>query len=291
MTLQEYLKQRLRPGSVNAYLREIEIFLTNHPNAKKYYHADIVGYIGELRTKYNSARTVNRILSSIKQYYDFLAYTGVRADNPARSIRLRDKISRDIQLQDLFTQEELETLLYRKERFNALEYRNKVLMSLLIYQGLLPREITVLNIEDVNLQQGTVYIKGGHNTNARELTLKPNQVLLFYQYINEVRNKLSRRHSLSENEKALLIGVRNNRFTVEDIVTHLKRTYKGIFAPRKVNCKTIRQSVITNLLKQGHDITLVQNYAGHKYPGTTEKYKQNDVEQLQEALNKYHPFA
>lgn len=291
MNLETYLQKKYRPKSVKSYMRSIEIFLSSNQNAKKYYHADIVNYIGSLRIKYQSARTLASILSAIKTYYAYLAYTGIRNDNPARSIKLRGQPTRDIQLQDLFTWEELETLLNKKERFNALEYRNKVLMSLLIYQGLLPREITRLNVEDINLQEGTIYIKPGHNTNARELTLKPKQVLLFYQYIHEIRSKLSRKKKVSDDEKALIIGVRNNRFDEENIVTHLKRNYKGVFAPRRVNCQTIRQSVITNLLKQGHDVTIVQTFAGHKTPGTTQKYKQNDVEELQQALSKYHPFA
>jgi integrase/recombinase XerD len=49
--------------------------------------------------------------------------------------------------------------------------------------------------------------------------------------------------------------------------------------------------VIANLLKQGHDLSLVQNFAGHKYPSTTEKYKQSEIETLKAAVNKYHPIS
>ncbi|PSR05489.1 MAG: integrase [Bacteroidetes bacterium SW_11_45_7] len=64
-----------------------------------------------------------------------------------------------------------------------------------------------------------------------------------------------------------------------------------MFPERTLNMRTIRQSVITNLLKAGHDLRVVQHFAGHKYPGSTEKYKQSDVEALQRAIDKYHPMG
>lgn len=289
MNLETYLQKRYTPQTAKAYQREIESYLQNYPAAAKALHADIVNYLGQLRQRYYNARTISRILSSIKAYYDFLSYTGKRKDNPAKSIRLRDKQSRDIQLQDLFTPEELESLLNRKERYNPLEYRNKVLMSFLIYQAVLPRELAGITTDDINLEQGTVYIRATTKTNARTLQLKPNQIMLLYHYINEVRLKLLKKTKNQETEKALLISHRGNPETVSSLVSHVKRM-KHKFTGRTLNMQTIRQSVITNLLKSGHDLRVVQVFAGHKYPSTTEKYKQTNVEALQSAINQHHPI-
>lgn len=287
MTIEEYLQKHYRPNTAKAYIREIEIYLTNNPSNKKYTYAEIVNHIGVLRTKYSNAKTINRILSSIKVYYDYLCFTKIRKDNPSKSIRLRDKISRDIQLQDLFTIEELEQLLNAKqERYTALEHRNKVLMSLLIYQGLQPRELANISIQDINLEQATIYIKATNNTNSRTLPLKATQILSFQYYQTQVRKKLLKKNQTSN----YLVGIRGNEYTETDITSHIKHNYKGIFEPRKVNAKTIRQSVITNLLKQHNDLRIVQTFAGHKYPSTTERYKQSDVEALQQQINLYHPI-
>jgi len=35
---------------------------------------------------------------------------------------------------------------------------------------------------------------------------------------------------------------------------------------------------------------IVQVFAGHKYPSATEKYRQDDVEELKRAVLKYHPL-
>jgi integrase/recombinase XerD len=286
MSIEEYLRQHYSPDTVKIYKRDIEIYLSNHPAAATAVYKDITGYIGALRQRYSKPATISRILSSIKVYYGYLCDAGIRNDNPTKAVKLRDKQNKDIQLQDLFTSEELEALMNRKERYTNLDYRNKVLIGLLIYQALHPGEIEKLTIENINLAAGSIYIKSTHKTNSRVLQLKPNQILLFHQYITEVRLKL-----LNENEStALLIGIRGGTMTGEDITKHVKRSFKQLYPNRKVNAQTIRQSVITNLLKQGHDLSLVQVFAGHKNPSSTEKYKQTEIETLKAAVNKYHPL-
>jgi integrase/recombinase XerD len=286
MNINDYLLKNYTKKTAKAYIREIEIYLTNNPNNKKYTYAEIINYIGILRTKYSNAKTINRILSSIKAYYSYLCFIEVRKDNPTKSIRLRDKQSRDIQLQDLFTSDELEKLLTaKKERYTNLDYRNKVLMSLLIYQALKPNEIERLQCNEINLEQATLYIKSSAQNNSRTLGLKANQILLFKKYLEEIRVKL-----VAENEtKYFIIGQRKEPMIAEDISKHIKRNY-AIYKPRKVNAMTIRQSVITNLLKQNNDLRIVQSFAGHKYPSTTEKYRQCNITQLQLALEMYHPI-
>jgi len=296
MTLNEYLQSLYTPDTAKAYIREINNFLSNYTQADKAIYKDLVKYIGTLRNRYTNGKTINRILCSIKVYYDFLSHTGQRKDNPAKSIRLRDKSGRQVQLQDLFTTEELESFLYRKERYNKSEYRNKVLMSLLIYQALHPTEIEQLTLNDINLQQGTIYIKPTPKSNSRELQLKPNQIMLFYQYIYEIRPKLLKnkkdetQRCQAEPVEALLLGITGNPMQSEDITKHATKNYKNRLPGRKINATTIRQSVICNLLKQGHDLRIVQSFAGHKYTSTTEQYKQTNVEQLKQAINLHHPI-
>lgn len=286
MNIESYLKINYSPDTAKAYKREIEIYLSNYPSAEKANYKDLANYIELLRNRYSKASTISRIVSSLKVYYDYLCSEGIRNDNPTKAIKLRDKQSRDIQLQDLFTTQELEILLNRKERYTNLDYRNKVLSSLLIYQALHPGEIENLLVENIDLNTGGIYIKSTFKTNSRTLQLKPNQILLFHQYITEIRVKLLNGNA----SNALLIGIRGRAMSGEDITKHIKRSFKECYPNRKVNAQTIRQSVITNLLKQGHDLSLVQSFAGHKYPSTTEKYKQSEIETLQAAINKYHPI-
>ena len=285
--INNYLKERYSAATTEAYYREIIIFLKNFPDAQSAGYKQIMDYIGQLRERYHKSGTVRRLLHSIKAYYSFLNYSDNREDNPAASIRLRDRQEKEIQLQDLFTAQELETLLAgKKERYRGLELRNRVLMSLLIYQALLPQEIGRIRLDDIDLEKGTVYVRGAGKTNSRTLPLKTLQVMLFYNYIHKARPKL-----LGNREsKMFLTGNRGKAIQGEDIPKHIKRHYSKRFEGRKITAQSIRQSVITNLLKSGKELRVVQAFAGHKYPSATEKYRQNSVEALKRAINNYHPI-
>jgi integrase/recombinase XerD len=283
-----YLSTKYSKATAKAYYREIEIYLTNTTNAHNYNYSDIVNYLSKLRANYTNSKTINRILASIKAYYSYLYAYELRTDNPAKTLRLRDKINRDIQLQQLFTTKELEAVLIKKERYSNLESRNKIVMSLLVYQGLKPNEIASLEVKEVNLNEGTIYIKPSLKNNSRTLHLRGNQILLFKKYVEEVRPLLLQNNTLAL--EALVIGHRSNPMSGEDITKHVNRSYSKLYSPRIVNCQTIRQSVITNLLKETNDLRRTQAFAGHKYSSTTEKYKQSDVMQLQLALELHHPM-
>jgi integrase/recombinase XerD len=283
----KYLQKNYSKATAKSYEREIEIYIVNNPNAEQYKYAEVIKYIGVIRKKYTNKNTVKRLVASIKVFYNYLCFTKIREDNPTTSIQLKDTTSKDIQLQDLFTSTELECLLLAKsERYKALENRNRLIVSLLIYQALKPTEIAKLKLTDINHKTSTISVKASPKNNQRKLVLKENQIQILNNYLEENRNELLK----NKQSNFLIIGHRAEAMTAEDITKHIKRNYGKMYLPRKLNCQTIRQSVITNLLKQHHDLRIVQSFAGHKYPSSTEKYKQSNVDELQFALNKYHPM-
>jgi integrase/recombinase XerD len=285
--LYTYLRMHYSEKTAEAYLREIDIFLFNYPDAWKMSYKDLLEYVGFLRKRYGNTATLNRTLSSMKVYYDFLCDMGIRDDHPAKNIRLRDQRSRDVQLQDLLSVDELELLFNRAERYGALETRNRVLMSLVVYQALLPQEMEAIVTTDLNLEAGEIYIRPTAKTKGRTLPLKPVQILLFYAYVQDKRPELLKGNA----SEKLLIGLRGGAMSGEDITKHIQRTARAVYGRRGVNAAVIRQSVIASLLKAGHELSVVQAFAGHKYPSSTERYRQESVETLKAAVGKYHPFG
>lgn len=286
MELEQYLREQNAPSTAKAYQREISLFFTSlesksiNPETATY--SQIMDYIGELRKK--GKQNLGVSLAAIKKYYAYLMTTNQRKNNPAKSIKLRDKRSRDIQLQDLFKPEELEQLLERNERYPILKNRNQIIISLLIYQGMANGEITKLELENINLEEGTIYIKQGRKTNSRTLKLQSRQIFWLMNYLQTDRPKL-----LKETTNKLIISKVGAAETGEGI-GYIIKTFRSKFPGRKLTAQTIRQSVITNLLKEGKDLRIVQAFAGHKYPSTTEQYKQTQVEELKNQILKYHPL-
>jgi site-specific recombinase XerD len=278
MNLEKYLEKNLQKSTAKSYLYEINKYKLLNPNTATYDYKKVMEYVEELRKKYEST-SITRIVAALKRYYDYLIETGIRKDNPARNIKLRDSKQNPIQLQDLFSEKELQSLLKpRKERYKLLEKRNQIIMSLLVNQALKVGEIIQLKTDDINLEKAQINITGTTQTNNRILPLKAQQIILFYNYL--------------ENRKAttnyFLTNKLNSPITGDDI-NYLISTYQKEFT-KKLTSITIRQSVITNLLTKGNDLRMVQEFAGHKQLDTTEKYKQTGIKALQNAIEKHHPI-
>lgn len=285
MKLEEYLQQSLREASVKNYLYEINKYTRLNKNTSRYDYQKVMQYIEILRNSYNP-KSIQRVIASLKKYYDYLIETGKRKDNPARAIRLRDSKATPIQLQDLLTEKELQSLLVpRVERYPFLAKRNKIIMSLLVNQALRVGEIEKIKVNDIDLEKAGVQITETGLTNSRNLPLKAEQILLLYEYINNDRNKLK---TFRNNENALLLGKLGTPIRTEDI-NYLIGTYQSQFK-KKLTTTTIRQSVITNLLTKNNDLRVVQYFAGHKHPDTTEKYRQTGLNALKTAIEKLHPI-
>jgi integrase len=59
-----------------------------------------------------------------------------------------------------------------------------MLLSLLIYQGLTSKELARLDVNNVDMDNGTIYFKASTNQNPRTLELQNKQMLVFSKYIN-----------------------------------------------------------------------------------------------------------
>lgn len=285
ISLVDFLGESLMQSSVKSYLYDIEKYKKKNKNAEKYHYQKVMQYVEILRNE-NSVNNVKRVIASIKKYYDYLIEIGKRKDNPARAIRLRDGKENPIQLQDLFTEKELQTLLVpRIERYPFLNKRNKIIMSLLVNQGLRIGEIENIKLNDLDLEKACIQIHKTGVTNARNLPLKAEQILLLYEFIHHDRNQLK---TWRNDQNALLLGKLGTPITKED-VDYLISTYQKQSA-KKLNSTTIRQSVIANLLTKNNDLRIVQHFAGHKSPDTTEKYRQTGLNALKTAIEKLHPI-
>lgn len=168
-----------------------------------------------------------------------------------------------------------------------------IIIGLLIYQGLTNGDIKNLEIKDIDLEEGTIRIRPGRKTNARELKLQPRQVYWLMNYLQNDRPCLLRvgQAALQKTNTEKLILSKLGTAETGEGIGYLLETSKCLFPDRKLNAKTIRQSVIANLLKAGKDLRLVKAFAGHKYPSTTEKYKQTQVEEVKSQILKYHPLG
>jgi len=286
MRLEDYLYRHYQAYTAKLYLFEIDHYLKWMGKAKAVAanYEMVMTYVHYLRERYDNPKTIYRIVSAIKCYYHYLQASGQRNDHPCRLLNIKDGKRQQMQVQDLLTATELERLLVREERFASYALRNQLVLSLLIYQALLTRELCGLLVGDVDLEKGTIYVRETLKTNGRKLKLEPQQVMLIYRYQTEYRQRF-----LKEETEVLIISGRGRAERGEGI-HYLVTTLRDKVPHKRLTPMTIRQSVIANKLKAGEDLRRVQVFAGHRQPSSTEAYRNTGLEELKAAVAKYHPL-
>ena len=285
MEIENYLQNELSKQTIKSYLYEIEKFKKHYKNPEKLNYQELMNYVELLRKNYNP-QSIKRTIYAIKKFYDYLLEIGKVKYNIAKNVKIRDGKENPLQLQELLTEKELLQLLEpRKERYKILEKRNQIVISLLVNQALLVSDIENLRIEDLDLKNAKIKVKSTGITNERILDLKAEQILLFYEYLKEEREKMKEKRP---DNFYFLLNKLGSKITADDI-NYLTSTYQKDFT-KKITSVKIRQSVIKLKLDQGENLRKVQYFAGHKHADTTEKYKETGIDALQTAINQFHPI-
>jgi site-specific recombinase XerD len=244
-----------------------------------------------------SQKTVANYLIHIRKFYDFLMSEELVKENPVAHIKvqgIKRKVYYDIlntgELQQLYQQypttiEHEAGKIIPPQRKNILSRRrNKVILSLLIYQGLRVEEVAAINLQDLQLREGKITVHAQRRTAARTMKLESHQVYELMDYIHEIRKQFLEVHATASK----LFLQWNDSENFHNITQQMLKNLRKINSRIK-NCDQIRASVITQWLKQ-YDIRKVQYLAGHKYVSSTEEYKANNIDELQDDITKYHPL-
>ena len=290
MTIREYLEKKYSKSTLNSNLYNIRRFTDYYGNrAEKSNYKDILNYIEYLRKNYDlHPKTLRHCLYAVKIYFNYLLEIGKRNDHPCSELFLKDKVNKQIQVDNLYNTETLENYFetYQIRKKKHLENRNKIIISLLIYQALTVKEIAELGIQDIELERGEIHIKKGYRQQKRILPLQAKQILLFYKYLEKDRINLLKYNCRNLEEISFILGQYGEKINPHGISKMINETRKE---SEKIKPIKIRQSVIANLLKKENDTRIVQVFSGHKRASTTQQYRQTDLEILQNAVNQFHP--
>ena len=243
---------------------------------------DILSFIAFCRSEGKKTNNISRIMVSVRHYYSYLQ-TRHNTGNPAAGVYLRG-ISREIPC-CLLENEELDRIYHDYRVTNPRQQRNRVILGLLIYQGVTTEELHRLETVHFKPDKGKIIIPGGRKSNQRTLNLQPFQVMELHEYIKETRQNILK--ETGKTTEQLIISMKGG--------TKLKNTMKNLFSmlkkqyPQLKNAKQIRMSVITNKLKTCN-LRQVQYFAGHRYVSSTERYQRGNIEDLQKDIEKYFPL-
>ncbi|MDH5466562.1 MAG: site-specific tyrosine recombinase XerD [Candidatus Aminicenantes bacterium] len=229
-----------------------------------------------------SPRSMARLISSIRSFYNFLVLDGMIKKNPAVNL---SSPKTWLALPKFLTVKEVESLLGQPDEENVRGVRDKAMLELLYATGLRVSELIALRAKNVNLEDGFLLCvgKGGKE---RIVPIGDSAARAVRKYLEEGRDKF-----LKESSEYLFLSQRGNAFTRQGFWKLLKGYAKKAGLVQKISPHVLRHSFATHLLERGADLRSVQLMLGHSQITTTQVYTHVSRKRLRRVYDKYHPRA
>jgi integrase/recombinase XerD len=229
------------------------------------------------------ATSVARMLSSVRSFHRFLLRDGITARDPATGVA-QPKLPR--QLPHPLTVDETRRLLEAPDAATPTGLRDRAILELLYGAGLRISELTALDVDDLDLEEGAVRVlgKGGKE---REVPLGRFAREAVDAYLTRGRPALASAGSRA----ALFLNARGGRLTRQSGNRLLAIHVRTAGIESRVTPHSLRHSFATHLLEGGADVRVVQELLGHASVATTQIYTLVTEEHLREVYYTAHPRA
>jgi integrase/recombinase XerD len=285
MTFEQYLQEkRYSPPTIHHYRLYAALFTDwlqlEQLTGEHATYSDMIAFMRYLNEQGKSKKMVHSQLNVLRHYFTYLISEGKREDNPAAGVYVRG-IVRKLP-NNLLPMDELEELHRRYQLQLSVDPAKKIMLGLLVYQGLQTEEITRLELPHIHLKEGKIFIKGTSWSNERWLPLQAQQVGELKEYIQANRFK----------EGIFLarpVRVDASKVNISNRMRHMIQQLQKL-NPKIINANQIRNSVITFWL-QRYNLRQVQYMVGHRYVSSTQRYQVLSTDDWQSELQKHHPMS
>ena len=267
---ENYLKnvRKYSLNTINSYISDINIFLEylhiQKLNYKDVNHEVIRSYLKYLDEKKYKNSSINRILSSLNDYYNYLTKCKVTKYNYFEDINRPRKEKR---LPNFINYSEYMNLLatVEKEENEFLKARNLLLLEILFDTGLRVSEAVNIEINNINKKEQSIKVLGKGNKE---------RIVYYGDYAkNYLEDYLNLRRNINIVDKEYLFLNKNyTRLTRRGVEYLISNISKKALLRQKISPHTLRHSFATEMLNNGGDRRSVQELLGHKSLSTTGIY-------------------
>lgn len=279
------LEKSLSANSIEAYmtdLAKLSDFLENEDLKVENVTLDnLQQFIAQLYDLGINARSVARIISGIKSFYNFLVLDGYIQTDPTELLET-PKIG--LKLPTVLSLDEIESLMSVIDLSVKEGQRNRAILETLYSCGLRISELTKLKFSDLFFDEGFIKVEGKGS--------KQRLVPISHTAINEINKFLFYRREMKikkGNEDVLFLSNRGTPIS-RIMVFHFIKEYADRAGIKKtISPHTFRHSFATHLLEGGANIRAIQLMLGHEKITTTEIYTHMDREYLRQEIIEHHP--
>ena len=243
---------------------------------------DLRAFINSERRRGLSPRSIQRLLSSCRTFFENLLIEGHIQLSPAQNV----SSPKSAQLLPKAMDADLVQRLLDFKPKGMIENRDKALAELLYSSGLRLSEVCQLEVQDLDLKERTCRVLGkGNKTRIVPVGKKAIQAIRDWMiYRSELKaSKETSTHAIFLNNKGNRISARSIQLRLEKLC--LQRGIPGI------NPHMLRHSFASHVLESSGDLRAVQEMLGHSDIGTTQIYTKLDFQHLSKVYDKAHPRA
>lgn len=309
--LSDYLKARRSEGTAPGTLVYRRIYLVHFlswlkdqgmtdlrtvtPEAAREYavalakHRYVLGRAEGAELRALKPRTRVMRLLVVRDFFRWLVKTGLLLFDPTAALPLvfkRRQLPRHV-----LSETQVEKLLSSPNLSKPIGLRDRAILALLYSTGLRRSELSALDLTDVDLTDGSVFVRRGKGGKSRLVPLGESAAKDVALYVQKGRPALT-----TSTTQALFVGADDralknfgNRLQPEGISQLVSRNSKRAGLPRLIRAHALRHALATHMLRAGADIRHVQRILGHSAVSTTEIYTHVAVRDLAEVHAKSHP--
>jgi len=262
--------------TVYAYRSDLEQFLSfaNH-SFESIDRETIRKYLFFLKEKNYHPRSISRKIACLKAFFGFLVRRGYIKTNPTLLI-LSPKVPE--RLPSFLTVEEVEKILEAASDKSQMGLRDRAIMELLYSSGIRVGELVSLRMEDVNIPDETIKVKG-KGSKERVVPIGSCALNCLFEYFG----KRGLRGGY------VFLNRKNRRLTTRSVERIIKKYAKIAGINKKITPHVFRHSFATHMLDRGADLRTVQEMLGHSDIATTQIYTHITIQRLKEFYEKHRP--
>ena len=265
-------EKNLSKNSLNNYLVDLDQFFFDQDSNSSNINIKIKTYIAQLRKRNLKTSSVNRKISTLKNYLKFL-HTEKIIDQidfqEFESLSSAKKIPKAIsksQMEQIFED------LKKSKQTNAGLY---ILILKLIYlSGLRISEALNLKWSDINHQDNSIYVYGKGS--------KERKVFIINDYLVQLKNL--------EKNNQFVFTINKKKISTRSVNKFLQNCYDNSLIKNKLSSHIFRHSFATTMLENNADIRHIQKLLGHSSISTTEIYTKVAKSMKKRVLDSYHPL-
>ena len=248
---------------------------------KKVEYDTIRNYLSYLYNKKYEAKSISRMISSMRSFFKYLKSNSIISNNPMLLIS-NPKVEK--KLPKYLTINEIEKLLNTPDMSDSVGIRDAFILELLYVSGIRVSELVNIKINDITPTEKKIKILGKGN--------KERYVLYGSRCMNLLNKYMSIREKFLKYSNEYLIlsktGRKLNTREVRNIINRIK-SKAGIDI--SISPHTFRHTFATHMLNEGADLRAVQELLGHENLSTTTIYTHLTNEKLRRTYLDTHPRA